>query len=54
MSRIVKEIYDAVQAAYDGRLDEQSGAWVDYRTTFFTPEEVWAMAARSLGLEDGG
>jgi len=53
MSRVVKEIYDAVQAAYDGRFDEPSGKWIDYRTTFFTPEEVWAMASSSLGLEDG-
>jgi isopropylmalate/homocitrate/citramalate synthase len=53
MSRVVKEIYDAVQAAYDGRYDEVSGAWTGYRTTFFSPEEIWQIASRSLDLGDG-
>jgi homocitrate synthase NifV len=53
MSRVVKEIYDAVQAAYDGRYDESSGAWTGYRTTFFTPEEIWEMAAPSVNPGDG-
>jgi len=51
MSRVVKEIYDKVQEAYDGRYDETTGRWVNYRTTFFTPEEVWKMASESLGLD---
>jgi len=50
-SRVVKEIYDSVQEAYNGHYDESSERWLDYRTSFFTPDEVWQMAAKSLGLE---
>jgi isopropylmalate/homocitrate/citramalate synthase len=53
-SRVVKDIYDRVQEAYDGRYEEKTDRWNDYRTTFFTPEEIWQMAASSLHLEDGG
>ncbi len=51
MSRVVKEVYDWVQDAYDGRWDEGTGSLVDYRTTFFTPDEIWRITAHSLGLE---
>lgn len=51
MSRVVKEIYDRVQDEYNGRFDESSGHWVGFRTAFFTPEEIWKIAATSLGLE---
>jgi isopropylmalate/homocitrate/citramalate synthase len=51
MSRIVKEIYDRVQEQYNGSYDESGGRWVDYRKSFFTPEEIWDMAAAPLGLE---
>lgn len=51
MSRIVKELYDAVQEAYNGEWDEKEGRWVNYRTTFFTPEEIWEMASKSMGAE---
>jgi len=53
-SRVVKEIYDRVQAAYDGEYDETRDSWVNYRTTFFTPEEVWKMASQNMGHEAGG
>ncbi len=53
VSRVVKEIYDRLQAAYDGRYDAESDRWLNYRTTFFSPEEIWQMAAASLGLEAG-
>ena len=43
-SRVVKEIYDGVQAAYDGEYDDGQDAWLNYRTTFFSPQEIWAMA----------
>ncbi len=43
-NRVVKEIYDRIQAAYDGDYDAQSDSWLNYRRTFFTPEEIWAMA----------
>jgi len=43
-SRVVKEIYDRVQAAYDGTYDRPSDSWVGYRTTFFQPGEIWRMA----------
>jgi homocitrate synthase NifV len=51
MSRVVKEIYDQVQDQYNGRYDETDGHYADYRKTFFTPDEIWKMAAGSLGLE---
>ncbi len=47
MSRVVKEIYDKVQNAYDGTWDEKTGHFLGYRTTFFTPEEIWEMATHS-------
>ncbi len=50
MSRVVKEIYDKVQDQYNGHYDDSAGAWVDYRKAFFTPDEIWNMAADSLGL----
>ncbi len=53
MSRVVKEIYDKVQEAYDGRYDAAADRWAGYRTTFFTPDEVWKMASSSLGPEGG-
>jgi isopropylmalate/homocitrate/citramalate synthase len=51
MSRVVKEIYDRVQDAYNGTYDESADRWVDYRTTFFTPDEIWQIAAESLGID---
>jgi isopropylmalate/homocitrate/citramalate synthase len=51
-SRVVKEIYDKVQEAYDGQWDEGKKEWTNYRTTFFSPEEIWKMAALALNLED--
>jgi isopropylmalate/homocitrate/citramalate synthase len=49
-SRVVKEIYDRVQAAYDGDYDESAHRWSNYKTAFFTPEEIWDIASTSLGL----
>ncbi len=54
MSRVVKEIYDRVQAAYDGEYDEAAGRWVNYRTEFFTPGEIWKMASEGLNLKEQG
>ncbi len=51
MSRVVKEIYDRVQEAYDGQWDDESGRWAGYRTTFFTPDEIWQMATVSSSAE---
>ena len=50
-SRIVKDIYDRVQAAYDGEYDEASDRWTNFRTTFFTPEEIWEMATETTRTE---
>lgn len=52
-SRVVKHIYDKVHEAYDGKYDAEKDVWTEYRTTFFTPEEIWEMAAESLGLDGG-
>ena len=51
-SRVVKEIYDRVQAAYDGTYDSSADAWLDYRTTFFQPAEIWQMVV-DLGAAGG-
>jgi isopropylmalate/homocitrate/citramalate synthase len=51
-SRVVKEVYDRVQAAYNGTYDSSSDAWVSYRTTFFQPGEIWQMVV-DLGAADG-
>jgi hypothetical protein len=51
-NRVVKEIYDRIQAIYDGEYDESADAWVNYRTTFFQPDEIWRMAVE-LGAADG-
>lgn len=53
MSRVVKEVYDRVQAAYDGEYDKSQGRWVNFRTTFFSPEEIWQMAAEALQTKGG-
>ena len=53
-SRVVKEIYDRVQAAYDGEYDQDRDQWTGYRTTFFAPEEIWRMASASIAQKDGG
>jgi isopropylmalate/homocitrate/citramalate synthase len=52
-SRVVKEIYDRVQAAYDGEYDEAADRWTNFRTTFFSPEEIWEMATAAT-RSDGG
>ncbi len=52
-SRVVKEVYDKVQAAYDGEYDGTAGRWVNYRTAFFSPEEIWELAAEALQAKGG-
>jgi len=47
MSRVVKEIYDKVQDAYNGEWDEKTEHFLGYRTSFFTHEEIWEMAEGS-------
>ena len=47
LSRVVKQIYDQVQAAYNGEYDEATGEWKGYRTKFFSPDEIWEMAQKS-------
>jgi len=51
MSRVVKQIYDRVQDAYNGRYDEASDRWLDYRAGFFLPDEIWQIAAELLGID---
>ncbi len=43
-SRVVRQIYDRVQEAYDGRYDAATERFVDVRRTFFTPHELVALA----------
>jgi isopropylmalate/homocitrate/citramalate synthase len=47
-SRVVKQIYDRIQAEYDGQYDEQHDHWVNSRRAFFTSEDIVALA-RELG-----
>jgi isopropylmalate/homocitrate/citramalate synthase len=44
VSKIVKQVYDQVHAAYDGTWDEEKKAYVEPRTTFFEPQEILQMA----------
>ena len=50
-SRVVKHIYDKVQDAYDGTYDAERDVWTGFKTSFFTPEEIWEIAAESLDLD---
>lgn len=48
-SRVVKHLYDRIQAAYDGEYDPATDTWSGYRRSFFTPDELVAMA-REYGI----
>ena len=43
-SRVVKQIYDRIQEEYNGQFDEQDDHWVNSRRTFFTSEDILALA----------
>lgn len=43
-SRVVKQIYDRIQDEYNGQYDEQHDHWVNARRTFFTSEDIVALA----------
>ncbi len=43
-SRVVKQIYDRIQDEYDGQYDAQHDHWVNGRRTFFTSEDIIALA----------
>lgn len=43
-SRLVKQIYDRIQAAYDGEYDPEADRFVGCRRAFFSPTELAAMA----------
>ena len=43
-SRVVKQIYDRIQDEYDGQFDAQHDHWVNARRTFFTSEDILALA----------
>lgn len=42
-SKTVKEVYDRVQAAFDGTWDEEAGRYVDSHVAFFTPSRLLEM-----------
>ncbi len=50
-SRVVKYIYDRIQEAYDGAYDSESNAPVGQRRSFFTPEEILALAREAQGRQ---
>ncbi len=43
-SRVVKHVYDSVQDAYDGEWDPAKKAYVGERKSFFTEDELYAIA----------
>ncbi len=43
-SKVVRYIYQRVQAAYEGTYDPATGAYVGNRSTFFQPHELLALA----------
>jgi len=43
-SKVVRYIYERVQAAYEGTYDPALGAYVGNRATFFQPHELLALA----------
>ena len=60
VSRAVKHVYDHIQASYDGSYDRDSDTLVGQRRTFFSAEEILALAReaederRGLRRELGG
>jgi isopropylmalate/homocitrate/citramalate synthase len=50
-SRVVKKIYDQLQADYDGELDEASNTYSGYRRDFYTQDEIVALAVGFGGIE---
>ena len=44
VSRAVKHVYDHIQASYDGAYDRDSDTLVGQRRTFFSAEEILALA----------
>ena len=43
-TRVVKYVYDKIQAAYDGEWDEASGSYRNARQSFFNGDELYALA----------
>ena len=43
-SRVVKQIYDRIQDEYNGQYDAQHDHWVNARRSFFTSEDIVALA----------
>jgi isopropylmalate/homocitrate/citramalate synthase len=50
-SRVVKQIYDRVQAEYDGTYEEHAKRYLGYRRDFYTSDEIVAMAQELGALE---
>ena len=51
VSRAVKYVYDRIQEAYDGTYDSEQGSVVGQRRSFFTPEEVLALAREAQAAQ---
>jgi isopropylmalate/homocitrate/citramalate synthase len=50
-SRVVKKIYDRLQADYDGQFDESSNTYSGYRRDFYTQDEIVELATDFGGIE---
>ncbi len=50
-SRVVKQIYDRIQAEYDGQYDDASGRYAGYRRDFYTSDEIVTMAKELGAIE---
>lgn len=45
-SKVALRIYDFIQEQYNGEWDEGEGRYKNYRTTFFSPAEIWELAVQ--------
>ena len=50
-SKVVKYVYDRIQEAYDGTYDSEHDTLVGQRRTFFTPQEISALAKEAQGKQ---
>lgn len=50
LNKVVKRVYDRVQASYDGVYDSATGCCSDYRSDFYSPEDLLNVALE-LGLK---
>jgi isopropylmalate/homocitrate/citramalate synthase len=50
-SKVVKYVYDRIQESYDGTYDSEHDTLAGQRRTFFTPQEISALAKEAQGKQ---